>query len=77
MHVGTFMGVGREVGGARPHRILKISAKKVVFLIVSGKKQISLLLAPPRKKNPLLAPLGKSPSNAHGYIALSFMSRNL
>jgi len=37
--------------------ILKISAKKVAFLVSSGKKQISLLLAPTRKilENPLVA----------------------
>jgi len=35
------MGVGK---GAR---ILKISAKKAVFLVSSGKKQISPLLVPP------------------------------
>jgi len=46
--------------------ILKISAKKVLFLISSGKKQISPLLATPSqnfgKKH---VPPGKNPSDAH------------
>jgi len=40
------MGVGGETGGAWPPWILKISAKKVVFLVSSGRKQTSPLLAP-------------------------------
>jgi len=40
------MGVGRGGQRALSPWILKISAKKVVFLVSSGKKQISLLLAP-------------------------------
>jgi len=48
------MNVGRGAGGW----ILKISAKKVVFLVLSGKKQILPLLAPLAKfwKNPLVPP---------------------
>jgi len=41
------MGVGRE--DRRATWILKISEKKVVFLVSSSKKQISPLLAPPWK----------------------------
>jgi len=54
------MGVGR--GETRPPWILKISAKRVVFLVSSGKKQISPLFAHLEKfwKNPLVPPpLGK------------------
>jgi len=49
------MGVGR---GAWPLWILKILAKKFVFLVSSGKKQILPLLAPIKKflKNPLVLP---------------------
>jgi len=38
------MGIGR--GGAWPPWVLKISARKVVFLFQGVKKQISQLLAP-------------------------------
>jgi len=46
---------------------LKISAKKVVFLVSSGKKQISSFFAPLEKfqKIPYCDPPGKNPSNAH------------
>jgi len=56
------MGVG--MGG----RILKISAKKDIFLISSAKKQISPLLAPLEKfwKKFPSAPPGKNLSDAHG-----------
>jgi len=49
------MGVGRR---ALDPWILKISAKKVLFLVSSGKKQISPLLVPLEKiwKNPLVPP---------------------
>jgi len=50
------MGVGRGGRGALDPWILKISAKKVVFLVSRRKKQILPLLAPPRKI------LEKSPS---------------
>jgi len=43
------MGVGRGCRGERLPRILKISAKKVVFSISRGKNQISPLLALPWK----------------------------
>jgi len=53
------MGVGR--GDLATPWILKISSKKVIFLISSGKKQITLLLSPLEKfwKNPLVPPLEK------------------
>jgi len=44
------MGVRRTGRGGLPLlRILKFSAKKVVYLVLTGKKQISLLLAPLEK----------------------------
>jgi len=63
------IGVGREAGSLSSW-ILKISAKKVVFLISSGKKQISPLLAPTPGKNLKKSPRahhpGKNPYDAHG-----------
>jgi len=59
------MGVG---GGGKIPWILKISAKKVVFLDSSGEKFFNTF-GPPRKyleKSPS-APPGKNPSNAHVY----------
>ena len=56
--------------GELPPRILKILAKKVVFLVSSGKKQILPLLDPATKileKFPS-APPGKNPSHAHAFI---------
>jgi len=46
--------------------ILKILAKKVVFLVLSGKKQISPFLAPPWKNFGKITwrPPGKNPSDA-------------
>jgi len=42
------MGVGRGAReGLDPLWILKILAKRVVFLVSSGKKQVSPLLVPP------------------------------
>ena len=73
------MGVGR--GGAErslPPWILKILAKKVVFLVSSGKKQMLPLLAPPRKileKNPSGSPW-KNPSDAHVHRPSSDGSSN-
>ena len=67
---------GRRKGGrgaSAPHWILKFSAKKVVFLVLRGKNQISPLLRP-SWKNPLVPPLGKNPSDAHGYNALEIWS---
>jgi len=49
--------------------ILKILAKKIVFLVLSGKKQILPLLATLEKfwKNPLVPPL-KNPSDGHIHV---------
>jgi len=49
-----FIGVARTFrthkhGCRKKGRILKISAKKAVFLVSSGKKQISPLLGPPKQ----------------------------
>jgi len=63
------MGVGSS-GFARPW-ILKLLAKKVIFLISKGEKQISPLLAPLENflgKSPIApSPPGKNPSDAHVY----------
>jgi len=59
-----------ERGAAWPPWILKISAKKVVFLVSRGKNQISPLLAPPRKtleKSPSAPPPWKNYSDAHAW----------
>jgi len=40
------MGVGKGGGGGKSHWILKISSKKVVFLVSSGKKQFHHFWAP-------------------------------
>jgi len=51
--------------------ILRILAKKIVFLVSSEKKQILPLLDPPRKilEKPLVRPL-KNPSDAHVHVGL-------
>jgi len=56
------MGIGR---GASTPWILKVTEKKVVFLVSSGKNKISPLLPPP----------GKNPSDAHDTRLSNFPSR--
>jgi len=65
--------------GARGPRILKILAKKIVFLVSSGKNQILPRLAPLRKifENPLVPPPGKNPSDAHAHGPCMYASRKL
>ena len=60
--------MGVSEGGSRDPWILKIPAKKILFLISSGKKQISPLLPPPFEKfwkNALIPPPEKNPSDDH------------
>jgi len=57
-------------GCRKEGRNLKISAKKVIFLVSSGKKQISPLLGRPHRKtfgNIYQWPPWKNPSNAHAH----------
>jgi len=63
------MGVAKGAGGTRHPWILKILAKKVVFLFSGEKKQIMPLLTPPKKllENPLVVPPGKNPSDARAH----------
>jgi len=67
-------------GKPRPPRILKFSAKKVVFLVLSGKNQISPLLCPPgkilEKSHCGLTP-GKNPSDAHACMQCMKCFQNL
>jgi len=63
------VGVGRGTGGPWPPCILKILAKKVVFLVSSGKTKFhnfGPLLEKFLEKSPS-APPGKNPSDAHAW----------
>jgi len=62
------MVVGRRGRGSRNPWILKLSVKKVVFVVSSGKKINFTTFGPPLEKiwkNPLVVPPGKNPSDTH------------
>jgi len=67
-------GVGRD---AKAPWILKISAKKVVFLVSSRKTNFTTF-GPPRSfwKNPLVPPLGTSDAHGHVYESSSHLFLN-